>query len=351
MDEDLKKTLFFGAFSLLSSAGLYYFNTKLHDLNEKRQMLADQGVCYTPSTLEQKRQLFRDSAGPRFAVVNGVCLTRKHAENAVDKVPSGSKKLYKIDYEVELTTSVAIPQLIGSQDKEQEFVLVDPMSPKTSQMAVVPGNDAVGYNIARKRKFYKSVYDYNRRDSRNYDKLSLIAYEGSALSLLGMVEYIPQTDSFKMTKVAGFISGGLRESLKFFDRQITEIRALWHLTAYLTGIFATITGFVLYSRYQKWRTELRMEQQRLEEEARFLSLKRMPSSQADQAGVICAICLGNPSNVISIPCNHLSMCIGCFNQMKSRYLNGQDRNFECPCCRIEMNTEEYILVEYKPGEQ
>lgn len=52
MDEDLKKTLFFGAFSLLSSAGLYYFNTKLHDLNEKRQMLADQGVCYTPSTLE-----------------------------------------------------------------------------------------------------------------------------------------------------------------------------------------------------------------------------------------------------------------------------------------------------------
>lgn len=135
----------------------------------------------------------------------------------MDKLPKGDKKIYKVDYQIELTRSVTSPQHLHSVDKEREFTLVDPVNPKESQMLVVPGSEAQAHNICRKRRFYKSVYDYNRKDTRNFDKLSLVAYEGSALSLLGMISYDPQTDSFKMTQVSGFISGGLKEAIRFFD--------------------------------------------------------------------------------------------------------------------------------------
>ena len=116
MDEDFKKTLIFGTLSAIFGGGLYYFNKKLQDLDSKRKMLTEQGVCYTPSTLERKRQLFRDTGAPRFGVVNGICLTNSHAKS-LDKMPSGDKKIYKVNYEVELSTSNVAPKHIDSLDK------------------------------------------------------------------------------------------------------------------------------------------------------------------------------------------------------------------------------------------
>lgn len=85
-----------------------------------------------------------------------------------------------------------------------------------------------------------------------------------------------------------------------------------------------------------------------EEMAKLGGLKRMPSVDTAKQGVICLICLTNPSNVISVPCNHLALCSECFTYMKTRYNQGQVGKFECPCCRTPMDQEKFILINYKP---
>ena len=85
---------------------------------------------------------------------------------------------------------------------------------------VQPGSEALGHNLHHTRKYLKSEYDYQKRNTNFYEKLSLIVYEGSALTFLGMIEYNPGLNKgkggFHMTKLAGIIAGGVKESLKFF---------------------------------------------------------------------------------------------------------------------------------------
>lgn len=65
--------------------------------------------------------------------------------------------------------------------------------------------------------------------------------------------------------------------------------------------------------------------------------------------MFCLVCMTNPSNVVAIPCNHLSMCHDCFSVLKQRYQSGESANFDCPVCRAELDTEHHILINYNPG--
>ena len=71
------------------------------------------------------------------------------------------------------------------------------------------------HNISQTRKFWKSVYNFSKKSYDYFEKLSLIAYEGSGLTLLGFLEYNPQKNTLRMTKLSGFVAGGLKESLSF----------------------------------------------------------------------------------------------------------------------------------------
>ena len=75
---------------------------------------------------------------------------------------------------------------------------------------------------------------------------------------------------------------------------------------------------------------------------RFNNIRQIPIEQADQQGAYCLICYNNPSNVIVRPCYHLAMCIACFQIYKDRTFE----HIECPCCRIEIDREDIIIVEY-----
>ena len=52
-----------------------------------------------------------------------------------------------------------------------------------------------------------------------------MAYEGTSLSLLGLIKYDSKTDSFMMTKLACIISGGLKEAKQALDNKIACLNA------------------------------------------------------------------------------------------------------------------------------
>jgi hypothetical protein len=84
-------------------------------------------------------------------------------------------------------------------------------------LIVKPGKYAKGINLPHKRST-KSTYDYQKKTTTYYEKLSLIAFEGSSLTLMGLVKYDPAANNgkgaFRMTDVSGFIAGGLSECKK-----------------------------------------------------------------------------------------------------------------------------------------
>lgn len=69
-----------------------------------------------------------------------------------------------------------------------EFQMIDPTDQNNKLMIVTPGNSAQGINLKQKRKS-SSSYNFINSRSEFYEKLSLIAYEGSSLTLLGLVKY------------------------------------------------------------------------------------------------------------------------------------------------------------------
>lgn len=57
-------------------------------------------------------------------------------------------------------------------------------------------------------------------------------------------------------------------------------------------------------------------------------------------GVECRICMADPSNVILVPCHHLSICYNCFSKMKSE----QKNQLKCPICRHNFAPDAFMLV-------
>ena len=117
---------------------------------------------------------------------------------------------------------------------------------------------------------------------------------------------------------------------------------------FLTGLFASITGIIIYSKINSYMVKKRLEKAQEEELAKVINLNRMPSLQANQEGVFCLICLTNTANVVNVPCNHLALCHVCFSQQKSRYEQHLDNKLDCPICRTQIEADHCILVNYKP---
>jgi len=69
----------------------------------------------------------------------------------------------------------------------------------------------------------KSASDYNPINKRSefYEKLTMFAYEGSSLTLMGLVKYDKNANNgqggFIMTEVGGFLAGGLKECKKLIN--------------------------------------------------------------------------------------------------------------------------------------
>jgi len=86
-----------------------------------------------------------------------------------------------------------------------------------------------------------------------YEKVSFIAFEGSSLTLMGLVKYDAKTDQLRMTDVSGFVAGGFKECKKLIMKEINEIRAIGRIFGILTGVCGLVCGLILYSSYSEWR--------------------------------------------------------------------------------------------------
>lgn len=80
-------------------------------------------------------------------------------------------------------------------------------------IVVEPGNSAYALNLKQKR-VSKTDYSYVNKRTEYYEDLTLMAYEGSSLTLMGLVKYDKAEGCFKMSDVGGIIAGGVSECKK-----------------------------------------------------------------------------------------------------------------------------------------
>jgi hypothetical protein len=126
--------------------------------------------------------------------------------------------------------------------------MVDPIDQDNQFIVVEPGSYAEGLNLKYKRA--STEKNFPVRESL-YDKLTLVAYEGSSLTLMGLVKYDKAQGCFKMTEVGGFIAGGVSEFKKMIKMQIASTKSFLVLIGVLTGICGFFTGLILYKKYKE----------------------------------------------------------------------------------------------------
>jgi ABC-type Fe3+-siderophore transport system permease subunit len=76
----------------------------------------------------------------------------------------------------------------------------------------------------------------------------LIAYEGSSLTLVGLVSYNPETNKFSMTDVLGFVGGGAKECFRMVEEQVSQWRMGRNLAAFVAGTLISVAVIMLYQK-------------------------------------------------------------------------------------------------------
>ena len=115
-------------------------------------------------------------------MVSGVAVSPAAAIEPKNKI-SLNKKLVKSNYMVSLDRD-RHTSFITSKYKG-DFFLVDDYS----KMKVIPDSNISSINCHHKRKYFKSTYDIQTKNINHYEKLSLITYEGTGVTLMGTVDY------------------------------------------------------------------------------------------------------------------------------------------------------------------
>ena len=91
-------------------------------------------------------------------------------------------------------------------------------------------------------------------DSTHFvEKLSYIAYEGSTLTLLGILKYDSKLQTFTLSNVSGIIAGGAEECLRFVDEQIRDLKAAKAATIIGASIAAMIGANIVLNLYRRWK--------------------------------------------------------------------------------------------------
>jgi hypothetical protein len=99
--------------------------------------------------------------------------------------------------------------------------------------------------------------------TRFVEKLSYIAYEGSTLTLLGILKYDTKLQNFTVSNVSGIIAGGAEECLRFVDEQIRDLRAAKAASIFGASIAVVIGANIVLNLYRRWKKsrDLKSEEQ------------------------------------------------------------------------------------------
>lgn len=150
----------------------------------------------------------------------------------------------------------------------REFLLYDPKEEMTQQIFVKTDSNSEAANLPHKRTT-KTIYEPTRKRTKYFERVSLIAFEGSTLTLLGLLKYEPTAldgkGAFQMTEVAGFLAGGLKECQRMLEKQVANLKGFLTLCGILTGLFGLISYFVIYGKISRYIVNKRLEQMQQEE--------------------------------------------------------------------------------------
>jgi hypothetical protein len=167
-------------------------------------------------------------------------------------------------------------------------------------------------------------------------------YEGSALTVLGVLKYDSESESFSMTQVDGLVIGGAKEylnrikrALKFYENKILNNCLIFLCTSFIaSGIFAYL--------YKKSKVQQKKTKDFLHK-IKDHPLQAMPDAAAEDLGIFCTYCMAKPSNLIVQPCMHLTMCVECYKVYSAHFPEGEEA--KCIMCREEVHG--FILVNYR----
>ena len=77
------------------------------------------------------------------------------------------------------------------------------------------------------------------------ERIKFVAIEGSSLTLLGLVKYDSEEDSFHMTQVSAILSSGLQQVRKVLSDDLEKHRYSY-IKMGLIGVALLCSGFALY---------------------------------------------------------------------------------------------------------
>lgn len=81
-----------------------------------------------------------------------------------------------------------------------------------------------------------------------FDELKYVTLEGSSITLLGLIKYDKQSDSFEMTKLSCVLTGGLRQAQQCLAEKIKELN---ERKIQMAALGCLATGLTLYL-LSKW---------------------------------------------------------------------------------------------------
>jgi len=98
-----------------------------------------------------------------------------------------------------------------------------------------------------------STFDLDKKRHSAYEVVSLIAFEGSTLTLMGLVNYDAKLDQIRMTDVSGIVAGGLKECKEILKTKIIHQKVTGWIIGTLTAVCALVCGVMLYTKYTENR--------------------------------------------------------------------------------------------------
>ena len=85
------------------------------------------------------------------------------------------------------------------------------------------------------------------------EKLSYIAFEGSTLTFLGLLNYDTEQKKFTMSKISAIIAGGAQECVKYLTDELVDIKVS-RITNILCATLTTLLALSFAKKlHMKWK--------------------------------------------------------------------------------------------------
>ena len=270
---DYTKIVVFSGFTALSLGITVFLNRLYKDTSIKYKKIKAQKYLLTPGRLVELPQSPK-AYEVKFVALEGVLMPNidygvnthpsvvgnefaKRANKVLNDENFKPKCLFKIQYDQDSADRIRQPH--HHLTRFNQFYIVDPQIPEKYILAS-PFSNTIQMNLRQSIKLVERhqasrgfSFGITASDLLGYDRVSYLAYEGSTVSVLGLLCY--NGKSWQIKDIYALIGGGFRECVAFMKSEVSQLRDLKNLFIGLTSILAGITMYFSYQKYVKRQTE------------------------------------------------------------------------------------------------